>query len=271
MIKKVILISTVFSFAILFNACKSKSSTEPNTSSVSGDFFPNGDGSSYKYSTVRTDSNGTQTSGTRSTTYSGTTDMNGITFQNQIDTITVNGYSTVAHSFFLKSDSSVVYALDTAGLSQTIPDSLKQIFQLQFDPTLKLLQLPLQDGATWPVFNLSLKISLGGGANLTFNVVNVSASYEGMEQVPLNLTTGNVTENAAKIKYTLKLSIPDTQNPLATPSSVTYISYAWLANNIGIVQWRGNGLISSVFGGGGINFADTTSTVTQSLVSYKIK
>jgi len=264
MIKKVILISTVFSFAILFNACKSKSSTEPNTSSVSGDFFPNGDGSSYKYSTVRTDSNGTQTSGTRSTSYSGTTDMNGSTFQNQIDTITFSGYSTVAHSFFLKSSSSVVYALDTAGLSQTIPDSLKQYIQL--DATLKLLQTPFSDGENWPVFNLSLKFG-----SITFNLVNVTAYYEGMENVPLNLVTGNVTENAAKVKYTLKLTIPNLQNPLSAPYTATYNAYAWFASGIGAIKWQGNSAVLGAFAGSGINIGDTTSTITQSLVSYNLK
>jgi hypothetical protein len=268
MIKKIILICAVFSAAILFNACKSKSTTEPATPSVSGDFFPNGDGTAYKYNTVTTDSNGTKTSGTRSTTYSGTTVIGGSTFQNEVDTVTVSGFSTVAHSFFLKTSlstgSSVEYALDTTGLSQTIPDSLMQYVQL--DATLKFLQTPFQDGGSWPVFNLSLKFGV-----ISFNLVNVTAYYEGMEQVPLNLVTGNVTENAAKIKYVLKLTIPNLQNPLGTPYTATYNAYAWFSSGIGIVQWQGNQAVLGAFSGGGINLGDTTSTVTQSLVSYKIK
>ena len=263
MIKKIIIICAIFSTAILFNACKSKSTTEPTTS-VSGDFFPNGDGTTYKYNTVTTDSNGSKTSGTRSTTYSGTTVMGSSTFQNEIDTVTVSGFSTVAHSFFLKSNNSVVYALDTTGLSQTIPDSLMQYIQL--DATLKFLQTPFQDGGSWPVFNLSLKFG-----SISFNLVAVTAYYEGMEQVPLNLVTGNVTENAAKIKYALKLTIPNLQNPLAAPYTATYTANAWFTSGIGIVQWEGSEAVLGAFSGGGINLGDTTATVTQSLVSYKIK
>ena len=264
MIKKITLICAVFSAAILFNACKSKSTTEPPTTSVSGDFFPNGDGTAYKYNTVTTDSNGTKTSGTRSTTYSGTTAIGGSTFQNEIDTVTVSGFSTVAHSFFLKSSAGVEYALDTTGLSQTIPDSLMQYVQL--DATLRFLQTPFQDVGSWSVFNLSLKFG-----SISFNLVNVTAYYEGMEQVPLNLVTGNVTEDAAKIKYVLKLTIPDLQNPLGTPYTATYNAYAWFTSGIGIVQWQGNQAVLGAFSGGGINLGDTTSTVTQSLVSYQIK
>jgi hypothetical protein len=273
MIKKVILICALFSVAILFNACKSKSTTEPPGSTVSGDFFPNGDGTAYKYNTVTTDSNGTKTSGTRSTTYSGSTVIGSSTFQNEIDTVTFSGLSTVAHSFFLKTSSStgssVEYTLDTTGLYQFIPPAYMQYVQL--DSLLRLIQTPFHDGDSWSVFNLSLKISIGSGASLTFNPVNVKAYYEGMEQVPLNLVTGNVTENAAKIKYVLSLQIPNPQNPLVTPPTVTYNTYAWFVSGIGIVQWQGNGTVFGAFSGGGINFGDTTSTVIQSLVSYKIK
>jgi len=273
MIKKIVLICAIISTAIIFNACKSKSITEPNNTTVSGDFFPNGDGTTYKYNTVQTDSNGTQTSGTRSTTYSGTTVVNGSTFQNQIDTITVSGFSTVAHSFFLKASSStgssVEYELDTTGLYLFIPPTYMPYVQL--DSLLRLLQTPFHDGGSWTVFNLSLKISLGGGTSITFNPVNVMAYYEGMEQVPLNLVTGNVTENAAKIKYVLKLQIPNPQNPLVTPPALTYNAYAWFVSGIGIIQLKGNEAILGAFSGNGINFGDTTATVTQSLVSYKIK
>jgi hypothetical protein len=259
---KIIIIFTMFFTSILFNACKSNSSTSPTPPSASENYFPNGDGTTYKYSTVQTDSNGTQTSGTRSTTYKGTKVVNGNTFQIQIDTVAISGFSTSTQSYFLKSSSGVEYALDTTGLSQAIPDSLMQY--IHFDASLKLLQTPLSDGSSWSVFNMKLIYGV-----FSINVVKVEAFYQGMEKVPLNLVSGNVNENAAKIKYVLTLTVPDLQN--FTTSTVTYNAYAWFASGIGLIQLKGSEAILGAFSGSGVNLGDTTATVTQSLVSYNIK
>ncbi len=249
--------------AILFNACKSNS-TSPQPPASSGNYFPNGDGTNYKYSVTKTDSTGNTASGTRSTTFLGTTVLAGVTYQNEIDTISFGNFSASSTSLFLKTASGVEFAIDTAGLSETIPDSMKQYIQL--DAALKVFQFPFQDGQSWPVFNMSLKF----GA-ISFNLVSVTAYYQGMEPVTLNLTSGTVTDNAAKVKYVLTLTVPDLTNPLATPKTYTYTAFAWLVNNIGVVQMQGNGTIMDAFTGGGIHFSDTTATVMQSLVSYNIK
>ena len=262
--RNMVFIIIVFMSALLFNACKSSSTTAPQTPTNSGNYFPNGEGNIYKYSVTKTDSTGNTNSGTRTTSYQGTTVLAGVTYQNQIDTVTFGNFSTIATSLFLESNSGVVYTIDTTGLSETIPDSIKQYIQM--DAGLKVFQFPFQDGQTWPVFNMSLKF----GA-ITFNLVSVSAYYQGMENVTLNLTSGTVTDNAAKIKYVLTLTVPDLTNPLAAPKTYSYTAYTWLVNNIGVVQMQGNGTIMDAFTGGGIHFSDTTSTVTQSLISYNIK
>ncbi len=251
-------------FALMFSACKSNSTTAPATPSSSSNYYPNSDGSSYKYDVTRTDSSGNQTSGTRTTNYSGTTVLGGTTYQNEIDTLTFGGFSQVFTSLFLKNDTGVMFALDTTGLSSSIPDSLLSYHT--FDASLKVLSFPFQDGGSWPVFNMRLKFG-----SLSINLVTVTAYYMGTEPVTLNLNSGTVTNTAAKIKYDLKLSIPNLNNPLAAPAVSDYIAYAWLVQNIGVVKWEGNGAITGAFTGSGISFSDTTSTVTQSLVSYSIK
>ncbi len=262
--RKMLVIVSLFLFAFLFNACKSNSTSPQTTNSPGSSYFPNSDGTYYKYSVVRTDSNGTQQSGTRSATYNGTTTYGSTTYQNEIDTITFGSFTTTSTSLFLKNNNGVYFAIDTSGLSQTIPDSLLQYIQI--DAQLTAFQFPFQDGGSWPVFNLSLKL----GA-ITFNLVKVVAYYKGIEQIPLNLTTGTVTKSAAKVQYILTLSIPNLSNPFAPATTSNFTAYAWLVDNIGVVQMQGNGTILDAFSGGGINFSDTTSTVSQSLISYNVK
>ncbi len=262
--KNIILIVLLISTALLFDECKNNSTGPQNSPNSSDNYFPNTDGTYYKYSVVRTDSSGTQTSGTRSATYSGTTKMGSVTYQNEIDTISIGIFSAISTSLFLKNSSGVYFAIDTTGLSQTIPDSLKQYIQM--DATINIFQFPFTDGQTWPVFNMSLKFG-----SISFNLVKVVAYYKGIEPLTLNLTSGTVTQNAAKIQYNLILSIPNLSNPFAPPTTSSYTAYAWVVNNIGVAQVQGTGTILDAFTGGGINFADTTSIVSQSLISYSIK
>ena len=259
------LIISLTIISLSFNACKSNSTSPQNTTGPGSSYYPNGDGTYYKYSLVRTDSNNAQSqNGTRSTTYSGTTLYGSATYQNEIDTISFGNFSTTSTSLFVKNNNGVYFAIDTAGLSRTIPDSLKQY--LQIDAQISAFQFPFQDGGSWPVFNLSLK----EGA-ITFNLVKVMAYYKGIEQIPLNLTTGTVTKSAAKVQYVLTLSIPNLSNPFAPPTTSNFIAYVWLVDNIGVAQMQGNGTILDAFSGGGINFADTTSNVTQNLIYYNVK
>ena len=262
--KKIILLLTVIiSTGILFNACKNSNSVSPNTSSGTAVYFPSGDGSNYVYAVQATDSTGTIT-GTRSTTYSGTSVINGITFQKEIDTLAFGTGVHVAASYFKVSSSEVDYFLDTTGLSTSIPDSL--IKYLSFSPTLKAFSFPFQSGQTWDVFDMGLKIG-----PLSIPVINVTANYLGTQPITLNLTSGQSTQTAAEVNFVLTLTIPDLSNPLATPTQKSYSAIAWLVQNIGIVKWQGSGAVFSAFSGNGVSLGDTTTTVTQTLLSYNLK
>jgi hypothetical protein len=255
----------LISAAFFINGCKS-STTSPadNTNNNTTNYYPNTDGTSYKYTIVKTDSTGNKISGTRSVVYSGTSVVSSVTYQNEIDTANFSGFINATSSLFLKDNTGVSIVLDTAGFYNIVPATFRSFVTV--NPKVQLLQNTFLDGNQWIVFDMSLKYG-----SVSLDLVNVVASYKGMEQVPLNLSSGAVTQSAAKIQYTIVLNIPDPNNLLATPARSLYTATAWLANNIGIVQIQGNATLLDAFTGNGINFADSTSTVTQSLISYKIK
>lgn len=256
------LIATVF----YFNACKSNSiSPSDNSSTSSGaSYYPNGDGTSYKYSVVRTDSAGNQITGSRTVLYAGTSVSGTVTYQNELDTITFGVLASITHSLFVKDNNGVSLVLDTTGFYKVIPAAYQPYISIS--QNIKVFQSSFQNGTPWTVFDIALKYNA-----LSMDLVSVVASYKGMEQIPLSLTSGAVNQSAAKIQYTITIKTPDPNNPLATPTTSTYTAYTWYADKIGVIQVQGNATLLSAFTGSGINFADTTSTITQSLVSYSIK
>ena len=247
----------IISTALLISACKKNNVTNPPVPQDTG-YFPNGDGTRYVYSIEKTDSGGTLSAGTRSTEYSGTSVKNGNTYQVQIDSINIAGAVDISLSYFRKTNDTLYYFLDTTGLSAVIPDSLRN--NIAWDREMKMLSFPVTENKSWSVFRVSV-------VYLIFNipVLTVESSYDGTEAVTLNLNSGDVTENAVKLKYTMTLSIPNTL------STSTFTAYSWLVEGIGIVKWQGNATILSAFTGGGVNLADTTSVITQSLISYDVK
>lgn len=247
--------------SFFFYACKESTTTEPPPPDTEN-YFPNNNGNYYKYNIERTDSNNVKTVGTRSSTYQGSKVLSGVTYQIQVDTLTVSGFSTTSESYFRKTDLGVYFFIDTTGLSETIPDTLLQYMTM--DNELAVLSFPVQTGRNWSVFKMTLQYG-----PLTFTIIDVQASYMDKENVTI-LVPGEENKEAYKIKYTLTLNIPNPQNPLQTIVS-KFEADAWIAGNIGIVKWEGNGTILNAFAGGGISFADTTSSVSQTLAQYSIK
>jgi hypothetical protein len=263
---KALIIFSLFAAALLLSACKNNNSTEPSSSTSGGSaYYPNNEGNLYKYSVERQDSTGAKHDGTRSSHYQGTTTIAGVTYQNQIDTVVFSDTAYTQTSLFVKDDSGVKYYMDTTGLYQVIPDSLLPF--LQYDASFNFLSFPLQDGKSWQVFNMGLKL----GNFPLIKLINVTAYDDGTENISLNLNGSTVSQSAVKVRYVLNLTIPDPNNFLAPPSSSSFSATAWVSENIGVVKWQGNGTVLNAFTGGGIHFADTTSTVNQSLISYNAK
>ncbi|NWF50005.1 MAG: hypothetical protein HXY49_05640 [Ignavibacteriaceae bacterium] len=237
-------------------ACdKSDNTTNPP---LGKNYFPNGDGTYYKYAIEKTDSAGSNSFGNRFTWYIGTSNKGGTVYQVQYDTIDIASQKFGNTSYFRKTDTGVFYFLDTLGLADAVPDSLRQFISL--DSEVRLFLLPLTAGNSWPVFKLTLNYF-----GINFVPIEVNAKYEADEDITLNLASGTVTKKAAKIRYTLKII-----TELFSPAK-TYETYLWVVENIGIAKWEGNAAVLNALAGSGIDFDDSTSTVSQSLVDYIIK
>jgi hypothetical protein len=257
--RKIILRLVILSIALFIYSCSKDSPTNTGGNGGAGSsYFPNGDSTYYKYTVNTTDTAGAEIEGTRTSRYNGTQPLEGTVYQVQYDTAVFQSQTTSSTAYFRKTDTGVFYFLDTTGLGASIPDSLEQY--ITTDSEVRALLFPLAAGSYWPVF----KVTLHYGP-ITFAPVDVSASYAGTEDIPLNLVSGQITKSAIKIKYVLKLTFD-----FGAPSR-NYEAYAWIVDGIGIVKWEGNATLLNGISGGGINFDDTTRVVSQSLIDYNVK
>lgn len=245
----------------LFNGCNKSNPVQ--TQQDNSNYFPITNLTYYKYNINVTSSQGTITTGTKSTTYSGTSLQGNTTYQKQLDSsFTGNFVSSTNVSYFRKDGSGVYYYFDTSGISSFIPSQYLQLLSISSE--LHILVSPLSDGLNWQVYKL-------GVAVLNYNFIDIEASYLGKENVTLNLVSGQVSVSAAKIKYVLTLQFPNPNNPLAAPLKSTLTAYGWFAADIGPIQWEGNSAVLNGFSGKGISIGDTTNNVSQSLIYYNIK
>lgn len=248
----------------LFNniGCKKSESDGPTATVTTENYFPNSEGTSYKYSYSRTDSSG-QSSGTRITNYKGSTTIKGTLYKIQIDSLIISPALQVDSSYFRSTSTGVYYNIDTTGFAASITDSslIPLIPFVIIDNELLAYSLPLQNGKTWPV----LKITLTSPTVVT--VVDVSALAVGDTTIILNLESGQTSKAALKIRFTLTLRL----DPFSPQSVRTFTADVCLIPEIGPAKWEGCGTLVNVFTGLGIDFADTATVVSQSLIDYSIK
>lgn len=261
--KKSIFVFVVsFILLVAYNGCKkvSDSSTGPVPTE---NYFPSKEGTNYKFSYQR-DSSGTVSNGERTTYYKGTKSFQNTLYQIQIDSLSLSTLVNVDSSYFRNSVSGIYYFLDTTGLAASIEDStlLQFLPYLVVDKELLAYALPIQAGRAWTAFKINLNFT---GLPVT-SLVDLSAAAVGKETISLNLLSGTVNKEAMKIRFTLTLRI----NPLSNVTQ-TFTAYAWLVQDIGPAKWDGCGTIVNFFTGLGINFADTSVVVKQSLIDYQIK
>lgn len=259
--KKLILLSLAAVIILSIGACKKSESDSPTSPETTDNYFPNNEGSNFTYSYLRIDSTGQHT-GTRNTIYKGSTTILGTTYKIQIDSLNLNAVLQVDSSFFRTTASGAYYFIDTTGFAASItdPSLIPLIPFVTIDKELLAYSSPLQAGNSWPVFKINLT------SPVFVTVVDVSALAIGTESIVLNLQSGQSSKEAMKVKLTLTLRF----NPLS-PVVQTFTANAWLINGIGPAKWDGSGTIVNFFTGLGIDFADTTTVVQQSLIDYQIK
>jgi hypothetical protein len=255
---------TYFTFLILsliISSCSKSDNSVATGETDNSNYFPSQDGTYYKYNVEKTDSNNAQSTGTRDSRCSNTSERGG-EYTKQTDSVTLNGSTEVYTSLFRKTDAGVYYFLDTTGFAASLSSSFSVYVPfLTIDQEMLSISYPLQSGKTWTAFKVVLNYQ-----GLVLNVVDVDATYTGKENVTLNLNSGTVTKEAAKIKYSFSLIT----NPL-TQTKQTVTAYGWYVADVGAVKWQGNGLLLDAFTRGEINFADSTSTSTETLVDYSVQ
>lgn len=259
--KNIILLSLAAVLSLGYLGCKKTESEGPTSPGAAENYFPNNEGTNYKYSYTRIDSTGQHT-GTRSTYYKGSIAISGTAYHIQIDSLSLSAALQIDSSYFRTTTAGAYYFIDTTGFAASITDSslIPLIPFVKIDDELLAYSFPLQAGKNWPVFKITLT------SPIVATVVDVSALAVGTETITLNLQSGQTNKEAMKVKFTLTLRL----NPLS-PIVQTYIAYVWLVQDIGPAKWEGSGTLVNVFTGLGIDFADTTTVVQQSLIDYQIK
>jgi len=260
-VKKVVLRYLVVALAFSYLGCKKSDSQGPTASGTTENYFPNNDGTNYKYSYLKIDSTG-QVYGIRSTYYKGSAAITGTTYKIQIDSLNLNASLQVDTSYFRTTGAGVYSFIDTTGFAASIIDSslIPLIPFVTIDKELLAYSFPLQTNKSWTVFKINLT------SPVFVTIVDVSALVVGQEMIVLSLPTGPTYKDAYKIKYTLTRRL-NTQLPMF----LTVTANAWLIQDIGPVKWEGNGTLVDVLTGVGIDFSDTTTVVNQSLIDYQIK
>jgi hypothetical protein len=259
-VKKVVLLSLVAAIAFVYWGCKKSESQGPTGPGTTENYFPNNDGTNYKYSYLKIDSTG-QVYGIRSTYYKGSAAITGTTYKIQIDSLNLNASLQVDTSYFRTTGAGVYSFIDTTGFAASIIDSslIPLIPFVTIDKELLAYSFPLQTNKSWTVFKINLT------SPVFVTIVDVSALVVGQEMIVLALP-GPTYKDAYKIKYTLTRRL-NTQSPVVQ----TFTANAWLIQDIGPIKWEGNGTLVNIITGLGIDFGDTTTVVNQSLIDYQIK
>jgi hypothetical protein len=243
---------------VIFGGCNSNSPNEPPAPNYP-DYYPDGIGSTFEYSVTETDTLGNIVQGgTRNILYSGTYLFNGTNYTTQDDSLNFGSQSSVETYLFRKTETGVFYAVDTSQISLLIPDTLKQFVSLRDE--MQLLFYPLTSGSSWSLYRITAEILPG----IEIKILDIIASFDGTEQVDLNLTTGTVSVTSQKVKYTLELYSEIGSAP------ETYTAYMWFVANTGLIRYQGNQFIVSIVGGG-ITFEPSPNILTQELNQYVIK
>ncbi|MGE5682486.1 MAG: hypothetical protein ACM34K_16580 [Bacillota bacterium] len=247
---------------LFFQACKKDDSNPASNQQQTIDaqrYYPGNVGSRFSY----TNSPG---NGIRNLTFTGTKSIGGVSYISQNSISYVGLDSLNATTYFRRTPDAVYFYIDTTGLMKFFPDSLKSLLTFNIDKEIIAFSSNLDKTKPWSAYKMDVKI-----ANLAnVNIIDLTANYLGDENMTLNLTSGQVTKAAKKIRYDFKLSVPNLSN-LSSPTTRTFSANAWFAEDVGIVRLEGDASVLGALGGGNINLGDTTKVITQTITAYDIK
>ncbi len=253
------LLSFILAGLLFVYSCTEENSTNPSGEEDLPVYFPNSEGTFYKYEIIQTDTNGVASTGIRDVVYLEDTLINSTRYKLQIDSIQTNLQLSVSSSYFRTTETGVFYFVDTTGFTNTLPDSLQSSVELQDE--LRAYLFPLSEGTFWTVYRISIEVN----EFLSFNLVNITGKYISDETLILDISDGTQTINTKKVEIVFKLQTG------AADSVITFNANTWLTEDIGIVKMEGSAVVLSLFSGGGLNLSDTSIIVTQNLIDYDVK
>jgi len=253
------LLSFILAGLLFVYSCTEENSTNPPGEEDLPVYFPNSEGTFYKYEIIQTDTNGVASTGIRDVVYLEDTLINSTRYKLQIDSIQTNLQLSVSSSYFRTTETGVFYFVDTTGFTNTLPDSLQSSVELQDE--LRAYLFPLSEGTFWTVYRISIEVN----EFLSFNLVNITGKYISDETLILDISDGTQTINTKKVEIVFKLQTG------AADSVITFNANTWLTEDIGIVKMEGSAVVLSLFSGGGLNLSDTSIIVTQNLIDYDVK
>ncbi|MCH7963045.1 MAG: hypothetical protein IH852_03810 [Bacteroidetes bacterium] len=253
------LLSFILAGLLFVYSCTEENSTNPPGEENLPVYFPNSEGTFYKYEIIQTDTNGVASMGIRDVVYLEDTLINSTRYKLQIDSIQTNLQLSVSSSYFRTTETGVFYFVDTTGFTNTLPDSLQSSVELQDE--LRAYLFPLSEGTFWTVYRISIEVN----EFLSFNLVNITGKYISDETLILDISDGTQTINTKKVEIVFKLQTG------AADSVITFNANTWLTEDIGIVKMEGSAVVLSLFSGGGLNLSDTSIIVTQNLIDYDVK
>jgi hypothetical protein len=240
---------------VLLTGCEEETPNEPPAQDFP-DYYPDGIGSTFKYSVTEKDSVGNLVqSGTRNILFSGSYNLKGIDYTTQEDSLDFGSQSSVNTYLFRKTETAVFYAVDTSQISLLIPDTLKQYVNLRDE--MQLLFYPLTSGSSWSLYRITAQVQPG----IEVKILDIVASFVGIEQLAVNLVSQTIVVPSRKVKYTLELF-----TEIGSPPQ-RYSAFLWYAANIGLVKYEGNQFVVNI-GGGGITFEPSSNILTQELIEY---
>jgi hypothetical protein len=222
---KNILLSLITTILLVSTACK-ESATETDIDAPYYDYYPIKNGSSFVYDIAVSDSNGVTDTGNRYMKFDDSSIVEGRMYSVQKDSFVTLLATQTNLSFLRKSKIGVYSYADTSGLSEFIPDSLREF--LSADKEIRLLFYPLILNQRYSVYLISV-------TTLGINVVNIGANVESEEILNVTLSGTAAQLKTLKIKYTLTV-----RYSLGPSDETKYEAYIWAVKDIGFVKWEGD-------------------------------
>lgn len=250
---------------ITFYSCSKKDDnpTSPQPVGNISAFYPGKTGSSFSYNT----SINNVSAGSRIVTIGGTTIIKGNTYTIQKNFAQFGTDTSTAITYFRTTGDSLMFYVDTTGLSSFIPASVRGSLIIKAPTEAKVLRVPLSSGSNWSAYSLNVAFP----PLVSLDVIQLTAAFAGSENITLNLTSGTQTIAAQKVQYQMKLSFPDSTFNLSNIQNRFYNATAWFVEGIGLARLEGNAAALQALTRSNITLADTSKTALETLTSFTIK